>query len=412
MFGVKIYGMKTIAVICEFNPFHKGHGYFLDEVRKVSKADYIIAVMSGDFVQRGEPALFNKYIRTEAALKNGCDLVLELPVKYSCSSAGGFAIGAVSLISSLKVADEIWFGSEVGNISKIKEIAKILYSESDTFKENVKSCLKQGLSYPSAISAALKKEKSCKDLTSVTTGNLLDIISSPNNTLGVQYCIAALKLSFDLSKMHTIKRVGSPYESSVFSGEYSSAFAIRNQYKKDGLTSVKSAVPANCLDIFSDIKGGIYTNDFSSILKYKILTSDISDLSGYADISSDLARRIKNAENDFISFDDFITKIKSKNYTYTHISRAFISILLGLKNIDAIPFHPYKQVRILGMCSCSPLLQAIDKAGGASLISQPYDIKDPNYDGTIAASDLYESIYGIKYKLSAIKEGTQKLIKL
>lgn len=402
--------MKTAAVITEFNPFHNGHEYFLREVRKRSGADVLIAVMSGDFVQRGEPAVLNKFVRTEAALKGGCDIVLELPVRNCLSSAGGFAEGAVSIIDSLGIADELWFGSECGDIQKIRTVAEVLSDEPEDFRSALQAGLKEGLSYPASRALALSK------IYGTSYAGLLD---APNNILGIEYCIAAARLKSNI-RLHTLQRVGSAYDDSSTNGDYPSALAIRSILYRSRFENDPDLIPAlaapylpSCSsDLVQHSKGFLFADDFSDILRIRLMEETQDSLYSYLNMTQDLARRIKNTENEYLSFTDFTARLKSRNYTYSHISRALMSIVLKLTADAPVCSDSLRFIRLLGMKkSAESALRVIHENASVELITSPTQLPKDVFKEELYASALYESIFSVRFHTPFIHESSRKFLK-
>jgi len=405
--------MKISAIITEFNPLHLGHEYFIRKVRERSCPDYLVAVMSGDFVQRGEPALFSKYARAEAALYAGADLVLELPVRYALSSAGSFAAGAVNILNCLGCTDELWFGSESGNINDFLDLSAFLAHEPDSFRSLIAEALKGGFPYPAARAAAV--EKLCgKEAAALLSGS--------NNVLGLEYCSSAVRSGASFS-LHTIKREGSNYNDTDPGGTYPSAAAVRNEFSRGGLHAVSQLVPAYSYELMKKEPGGLAADDFSLLLRYRLLGESAESLSEYSEVTPDLARRIKNLENGFSSLSDFAMKIKTRNITYTHVSRALFSIILGMKKAaaagpsaevkassDGPSVRPY--IRILGMKDCGPLISRINDAGTARLFTRPAAVPEDEYRQDMYASDLYESVRSYRFRTPFVQECSRKFIKL
>ena len=211
--------MKTAGIIAEYNPFHRGHEYQIQYTREKLGADYVIVAMSGDYVQRGTPALISKHLRTEMALRCGADLVLEMPVSVSTASAEAFAMGGVSLLDSLGVVDILCFGSESGEITALKELAEVLVEEPEEYRILLKSFLSQGLSFPAARSQALTEYfKNPRNFTGDDFDGVLTpllnqvtrILNTPNNILGIEYCKALLRLNSKIQPV-TIRREGMGY---------------------------------------------------------------------------------------------------------------------------------------------------------------------------------------------------------
>ncbi|HOO29215.1 MAG TPA: nucleotidyltransferase family protein, partial [Lachnospiraceae bacterium] len=291
--------MNVTGIIAEYNPFHNGHLYQLTKAREETDADYMIVVLSGDFVQRGTPAIADKYIRTKTALLAGADLVLELPVYFSSSSADFFAAGAVSLLDKIGCVDHLSFGSEHGSIKELSDIAGHLLSETPSYKTVLKKHLKQGNSY--ALASAKASMEQFSDSRMAET-----LLKEPNNTLGIAY-LKALSGRNSTITPHTVLRTGGGYHATEKGAL--SASAVRHTVQTDGsLDSVSAQMPAYAYDLLADTYGTsfpIFENDFSSLLAYKLRTilsnarlsaednsSPAHALTCYADVSEELACRI------------------------------------------------------------------------------------------------------------------------
>lgn len=372
--------MKTAAVIAEYNPFHKGHEYHLLKTRVMAEADYIIVVMSGDFVQRGAPAMMNKYLRTKMALAGGADVVIELPSRYALSSAEGFAEGAVSLIDRLRVVDLLSFGSECGNATQLSHYAQsqLTLEQDPEYRKTLASYQKQGLSYPSAVQNALQDPP--------------EAMFFPNNILGIEYCKSLIRRHSSITPV-SILRYGEGYHSpqlSADSGSYSSASALRKAagMHEDSLdfllqdTVFVSQIPAQVLPIWKsdpEIHYGISEADFSLLLHYKLLSDQAEGYSCFEDCSKDLSSKIAKYLPEYRDFSGFCHLLKSRDLTYTRISRVLMHILLDLhkdeaflKDSDACLQIPY--ARLLGFRkSALPLLNRIKKESEIPLIAKPAD---------------------------------------
>lgn len=403
--------MKTAAVITEFNPFHKGHEYFLREVRKRSGADVIIAVMSGDFVQRGEPAVLDKYARTEAALKGGCDLVFELPLRDCLASAGEFAAGALSIIDSLGITDELWFGSECGEIKELKAAADILCEEPEEFRSVLQNGLKNGLSYPAARSLALSRTQN---------DSYSALLDGPNNILGIEYCIAARKRNSRIG-LRTLRRIGAAYDDVSLKDEHPSALAVRSLLYKarfedpsgSSLSEAVTALPSCSAVLLKKAPGFLFADDFSDALRIRLLEETEESLCGYKNVAPDLARRIKNKENSFLSFTGFAAEVKSRNYTYSHVSRALMCIVLKVPATCPSQNSQQNFVRLLGMKkSAEHALRLIHQRSGARILSSPLQFpEDLCYEDRFASS-LYESIRSIRFRTPFIHECSRKFLNI
>lgn len=416
--------MKTVGIIAEFNPFHKGHEYLIRTLKKETGSDYAVIVMSGDYTQRGAPAILDKYTRTKMALLCGADLVLELPIYYSTSSAEFFAGGAVSLLNNLGCIDFLGFGSESEDIESMKKVSAVLADEPKDFSEHIKRNLKSGMSYPAARSDALSKYI---DKTSDTNDNGFDVspLSSPNDILGTEY-IKALILQHSIITPYAVKRVGAGYDDTeLFSdpGHYASAKAIRTVLEnlgdiknisgkdlsqEDAFSQLPMAVTDYLLSLNNDGKlSYISADSFSELLHYKLLLGKNEGFSDFLDVTPDLSDKILGNLNSFSSFSDYIMKLKSKDLTYTRISRALLHIVLGMTSDklklyteDRSAFTSY--ARILGFNkSASPLMKKIQECSHIpviSTLSDAYKALDKTaymlLCDTISASNIYDLVRG------------------
>lgn len=320
--------MNVTAIISEYNPLHKGHLYHIETAKKETNADFVIAIMSGNFVQRGTPAILDKYIRAEAALKSGVDLVLELPIMYATASAEYFALGGVALANTLGCVTHLSFGSEYGQADKFMETAKLLLEEPEEMKIPLKEALKEGLSYPAARAYAVK----------MSHPELSDILEEPNNILGVEYCKALLKLKSNIIPQ-TIKRQGQNYHSEDTASGFASATGIRKLLASptaESENTLKAQLAPAAYDLLGKHFGQspLTEDDFSMLLRYKLITENRAHLTEYFGVNRELSNRIYKHLNDFESFSTFVEALKTKNITRTAINRALLHILLDVKARD------------------------------------------------------------------------------
>lgn len=365
--------MRVNGIIAEYNPFHNGHKYQLTESLRRTNADYTIIAMSGNFVQRGAPAIVSKYKRAEMALLNGADLVLEIPSIYATASAEYFATGAVTLLDRLGVVTDLCFGSECGDASLLEQIAKILLEEPEDYVKSLKKYLKQGLSYPNARNEALIQNYPF-------LGQHKSVFSSPNNILGIEYIKAILRRKSDLTPV-TVQRSGAGYHSRFPEDALCSALAIRQAlYAGTDSRFLKNNMPDDAADLLTaqlEQTGPILSNDFSDILYYKLVTEKESGYEKYLDVSADLSDRICNHLDEFRGFDDFCDLLKTKDMTYTRISRCLLHILLDIRKADmdrarGMGVVPY--ARVLGLrTSASPLLSEIKEHSSIPLVTKLAD---------------------------------------
>lgn len=399
--------MKTAAVIAELNPCHAGHAYFLQEVRRQSGADCVIAVMSGDFVQRGEPAVFDKYVRTDMALRCGADLVLELPAASACSSAQRFAEGAAAILDRLQIVDELWFGSEAGTIGPFLEVSEAMLQESPLFRSLLKEALAEGLSFPAAREQALTSTVSSLSV-SDQHGSTLPL-SQPNDILGLEYCLALQKAGSSIQP-RTLQRTGSPYNSRQLphSG-FASATAIRKQILGGcSPASFAGALPEQLLPLYDQtlcVSAPVCSDDFSSMLLYQLRKETPESLCRYLDLPEDLANRISHTLDSFSSFSAFAQQLKTKNRTLAQIRRALLHVLLGITPEDLEHALQPEYTRVLGFSSAgSALLSSIKERGQITLVTKASALSSFSSERDVFASRLYESVRSVKAGVPALDE--------
>lgn len=290
--------MKLCATIAEFNPFHNGHKYLINTFK--DNFDATIAIMSGNFVQRGDVAVFNKFARANAAVRNAVDVVIELPVIYALSSAETFAEGAIKTLNALNSIDTLFFGSEEGDVEPLKSAAKLSVNESEAFTQVLKSELSKGSSYPRALSEAYK-----------TSGIPEKIISSPNNILGIEYIKALIKTNSSITPA-TTKRIGAEHDSSSASRTVASASHIRALIGEG--KSASDYMPENLCP------SPVFSNHFSDIILYTLKSASFEYLTSIPDCSPELASRFIEASR-HNSLDEIIRHVKSRNFTESRIRR-------------------------------------------------------------------------------------------
>ena len=399
--------MKLLGLIVEYNPFHNGHLYHLKKSKEITNSTHTIAVMSGHFLQRGEPALFDKYTRSEMAVKNGVDLVVELPVLFSCQSAEYFSSGAIKLLNSLNIVDNICFGSEEGNIETLYKISQILVKEPYEFKNYLKKYLDNGLLFAKARSNALFDYINNNKIIDINNEDLYNILNSSNNILGIEYIKSILKLKSSI-KPHTITRIKSSYNSENIESEICSATAIRKNLKENNdISFLKDVVPK---DTFLTIKNKIDNNfypifdeNFYDELSFTVLR-DYKNLDKYFEVNEGIENKIYQNILKHDNLNDFILSLKSKRYTLTKIKRTLNNILLGIykddfeiiKHIDTLPY-----VRVLAFNDKGrEIIKATKENSDIKIINKFSDISYNddlifntmiNYD--IKATNLYNNLY-------------------
>ena len=428
--------MKIVGLIAEYNPFHNGHEYHIQQSLKETGADAAIVIMSGDYVQRGSPAIMPKYLRAEMALHSGAAVIFELPLCYATGSAELFAFGAVSFLDALGVVDCICFGSESNDIQRLQVVADILIEEPVEYKIFLKQNLRHGMTFPTARHRAL--------VSYMNDPLYTDLVKDPNNILGIEY-LKALRILESPMKAHTIQRVGSHHRDQQLKSCYSSATAIRSllAYTSSAysilevgstfdntpfhniLHQLEDQVPKSCLNILRDyhrVQYPIYQNDFSLLLKYKLLNKAPEHLTRYLDVSEELANRICKQLNHFFNFKQFAELIKTKDMTYTRVNRALLHIMLGTKksNVQLYLEHgPHYYARLIGVRKdSSKVLSQISKKSTIPLLTKLSDTEKIPGIGRkmlyhdILASNLYLSVITDKFRTAYESEHAHKIVKV
>ncbi|HDR6284663.1 hypothetical protein CN912_02645 [Bacillus cereus] len=335
-------------MVVEYNPFHNGHLYHVQQTKKLTQSDIIIAVMSGPFLQRGEPALISKWYRTKMALANGVDLVIELPYIFATQKAETFANGAISILNALRVS-EICFGSEDGQIENFYNTISVQKNEEETFNYLVKQFMDAGNSYAKATSDAFSHI--------LTSEKNIDM-SQPNNILGFQYMKAILSQNSSI-QAQTIKRFASHYHDETFNDQHiASATSIRKQlFSEEGsFTTIEPFLPQATTSLLANYKQnyGILHNweQYFSFFKYRLMTMSPGDLRHIYEIEEGLEHRILSKIQNSSSFYSFMEALKTKRYTWTRLQRACTHILTNttkeeIRSANIEQHAPY--IRLLGM---------------------------------------------------------------
>lgn len=336
---------KVLGIIAEYNPFHNGHLYHLEQSKKLTGADYTIAIIGGNFTQRGSTSLIDKWSKTKMALLNGVDLVIELPVLYAISSAENFAYGAIKILNSLNIVNYLSFGSETSNIDILNKFADVLYNEPKEYQNLLSHELKKGLSFPKARENALLMY--INDIR-----NSVNILSSPNNILGIEYLKALKKYNSPIQPI-TVSRLESDYNSTSFSNNIASATAIRNLVNNKSFDIINNLLPASSFEILmEEIRNGhmiIGLSIFEKEIIYILRKMSIEEIRNLPDVSEGLEFAIKNAANSCNSIVEFLNIIKSKRYTSTRLQRILLYALLGITKKDMeISKKTLPYIRVLG----------------------------------------------------------------
>ena len=439
--GREDFIMKVTGIIAEYNPFHRGHKYQIDYCKKELGADYVIVAMSGDYVQRGTPALLSKHVRAEMALRCGADLVLEMPVSVSTASAEAFAMGGVSMLDGLHIVDSLCFGSEYGEVSALMELAEILVEELEEYRQLLKEFLSNGLSFPSARCQALTEyfknphNFTGDDFDGVLTpllNQIVQILNSPNNILGIEYCKALLRLKSNIKPV-TLKRQGMGYHETLAETDgsdrfsctdgstFASASAIRELLKAtltpETISRIASQVPdeISLLLASSLQRNGFLTEDaLDPLLSYCILKENADSFCSYLDVSRDLAERIMNRSNELNGFLQAASFLKTKELTQSRIQRALLHIILGIREVPATV--PY--ARVLGFRrESSTLLKEIKDSSSIPLITKLADANSLLDESgrsllyeTVFSSNLYEKLLCRKNGRNFVHEYQKQLV--
>ena len=338
---------NVLGIVAEYNPFHNGHLHHLIESKKLTNSDYTISVMSGNFTQRGDISIIDKWSRAQMAIENGVDLVIELPTIYAISSAENFASGAIKLLDSLGIVDFVSFGSECNNISILSEVTDVLTNEPPEYKTLLTHELSRGVSFPKARERALMMY--LNDIRKYA-----NILSSSNNILGIEYLKALDKQNSKIQPI-TIKREGSAYndDSIPLNSKFASATSIRNLCQSHDISILQNFMPENSFNILQDCleNGHLVKNisEFDKLIIFTLRQMSTDEIANLPDVSEGLEFAIKSAVNQCNSTAELLSIINTKRYTQTRLKRIFLYALLGITKKDmqiSKSIKPY--IRILG----------------------------------------------------------------
>ncbi len=338
--------MSTVGLITEYNPFHLGHKYHISEAKRLTGADTAIVIMSGNYVQRGEPSFADKYTKTKIALNNGADLVIELPYCFACASAEYFAYGAVSILDRLGITDFLCFGAENNDINTLTAIADILSSEPDMYRSFLNNELKKGISFPQAREAALGQ------YTGWNTADIHNILSAPNNILAIEYLKALSKLKSSIKPV-SLKRINASYHDSTRDKRFYSAAAIRSlaEYSYNDLRNTLDNIDNHYLSSFMK-SFPILPDDFSVMVGYSLHTHIFNNtLNHIFGMTKALSNRIRKNMGNYINITQFSHLLKTKDISYTAVSRALLHCVLNIFSDDMAEYMDNdicSFVRVLG----------------------------------------------------------------
>ena len=392
--------MKVTGIVAEYNPFHKGHEYQLNKAREMSSCDAICVVMSGNFVQRGEPALIDKYKRAESAIYGGADLVIELPMPFSCQNAELFAKASVNELKKLPV-NNLSFGCENDNIEILKEIA-IIQTNNREYNYTLKQELKSGISYPTAVTNAI-----CKF--SNTDINIKEVMKSPNNVLGLEYIKSSIKMNCNWNFV-PIRRIGSNHNDVNINGKYDSATAIRKNIIENSIHNLPNSLTEKSSEMINNFYSeyGNYNNlnNYLNFIYYKILDIGIDGLNDIYEVSEGLNNKIYSNIFKYNNVDDFIMSLKSKRYTYSKLRRILLNILLDIKTSDInAGDSPQRFVKVLAFNDIGRQILKEAKNNGTSVINRFSDYKKNNINFDIFnLTNKSTNIYFLPFNNKKINE--------
>ncbi len=409
--------MKVAAIIAEYNPLHNGHEFQIKRAKQLTGADYVIVVMSGDFTQRGVPAIIDKYERTKMALNAGADLIIELPLYYSCSSAEYFASGAINLLDKIGIVDYLVFGSECGDIRILTDIADVLINRKEEISNMIHTLVKEGVSYPIARVRAVEEAIP-------NSYEHIEAMNYPNNILGFEY-IRALKQFNSKIIPVTNLRIGAGYHDRMMDNPICSSLAIRSSLEEKGeLERIRSQVPYHVYKILEenyDKSFPILNKDISSILKYKLLLDEPKGYEDYVDISPDFSAKIIKNLNKYESYSQFCDLLKSKDITYVRVARNLLHILLNIKKDSMAKYKSEGYIfyaRMLGFKKSSgDLLSALKSEASITLISKLADARHQlspigmeMLETDIQAAHIYDTIVSEKFNVPTVSEFSREIV--
>lgn len=371
--------MKTVAIIAEYNPFHKGHAYHLNQSLEATHAEYSIAVMGGNFLQRGQAAMWDKYTRGHMCVSEGIDLAIELPFPYATGSAMDFSTGAISIIDKLNTVDYLCFGAETSDMASLEHIASIILEEPDSYKDYLADFLSCGLAFP------LAREKAITEY--LHDDRYSAILSQPNNILAIEY-ICALKRLNSKIKPVVIQRKSAGYHDETLRAGITSATSIRNKFNTRQsdisfdvtLSDICNSVPSKVLSLIKDtinITAPIFTDTLTPFLQGKLIScKDVSDI---CDMSTELSNRLTDIDLN-ASYSEITDMLKTKDITHSRISRCLIHLLLNYTKTDRANFIKDNYAYYANILSfkkdSSPLIKLLHEQAFIPLITKKADFTD------------------------------------
>ncbi len=376
--------MKTAAIICEYNPFHKGHAYQIARTRELCGADFVIAIMSGNYVQRGDVAIFSKELRAQAAIACGADLVIELPTVYAMQSAEFFAKGGVSIANATGLVDFLSFGTECDDINKIQSISKLLAQEPEEISHAVKQNAAKGLSYPAARAEAVAQ---------ILGRDAYEIISTPNNILAVEYCKALYSSKSTITPI-AVKRTGADHDANEAKDGFSSATNLRKLILSGHTETALSYIPQECHHIFRNAEIHSLNTMEKSIIA-ELIKMPISQLAQTPDVSEGIENRIKSAVLDAKNLEELTDNIKTKRYTHSRIRRILLMAYLGITESDRQAPVPYLKI-LAHTQKGQELISKMKKSASLPIVrntSQINKLKSPQIKSYWERERIFDKLY-------------------
>ena len=376
--------MKTAAIICEYNPFHKGHAYQIARTKELCGADFVIAIMSGNYVQRGDVAIFPKELRAQAAISCSADLVIELPTVYAVQSAEYFAKGGIEIANATGITDFLSFGTECDETDKILSISKLLAQEPEEFSHAVKKSIAKGMSYPAARAEAVAQA-----LGSVAC----EIISTPNNILAVEYCKALLSSKSAIMPV-AVKRTGANHDSDEAKDGFSSATNLRKLILSGDTETALSYMPQECHHIFKNAEIHALTAMEKSIIA-ELIKMPLSQLAQTPDVNEGIENRIKSAVLNAKSLEELTDNIKTKRYTHSRIRRILLMAYLGITESDRHNPIPYLKILAHNQ-NGQELISKMKKNASLPVVrntSQVNKLKNPEIKSFWERERIFDNLY-------------------
>lgn len=402
--------MKVCAIICEYNPFHFGHWYHIQKAKELSGCDAVLCIMSGNFTQRAEPTIADKFVRASMALNGGADIVVQMPTAYACSSAEIYALAGVKIANSFKNVTHLAFGCESENFELLQEIANYLAAEPQEFKDALRHYLDEGNSMVHsrqlAIEQLVKEEK--VSFTNITEA--VEALHKPNNILALEY-LKALKKTNSTIEPVFIERGCSDYHSEDINGKDTSATAIRSRLlKSEKVSKIKRLVPKFSYKLLKEhLKDfGLPSSDlFNDICMFSLKTSNKDKIKNIYDVSEGLENRFIECCKDKKVLNEVLLNVKSKRYTYTRLKRIVLRLVLDINKstiekiyeIDKLPY-----IKVLGFSSANPELLSEINADTDLIIRNNNVVKDPSefYSELAGIEDRANALYNLLLKKSRI----------